>query len=253
MLQSVSHRCHNSEHLQQFIQEVNAFFLLIFSFISNMYYTELDSAVYQTHLICRELQSQVVICCTFITTTYTCQFRHVLGKFSFNILLKENSPAVHVYVQSMLVVIVVSWSNKFLILCYIDRESWVFWVSPAHTAVLCSAYMHHKGPNMLSALHVNGHLWTKVEWERGFIHTKQRSVSVFFSQMSSQVKKLLYSHMGKSMSFSTLFIMTNHTPWNETIAQSAHFQHGQSARCFCILTCHALWKETIIHFPLKIR
>ncbi len=48
-------------------------------------------------------------------------------------MLKENSPFVHMDVQTMLMVTVVNWINKFLSLCSFDRESWV---SPAHTAVL---------------------------------------------------------------------------------------------------------------------
>ncbi len=50
--------------------------------------------------------------------------------------LKGKPTTFHVDVQSMLMVILVNWSNKFLSLCYTDRESWVLWVCPAHTAVL---------------------------------------------------------------------------------------------------------------------
>ncbi len=42
--------------------------------------------------------------------------------------LKGKSSTFHVVVLSKLMVIVVNRSNKFLSLCYIDRESWVFWI-----------------------------------------------------------------------------------------------------------------------------
>ncbi len=43
-------------------------------------------------------------------------------------ILKGKSTTFYVDVQSMFMVIVNNWSNKFLSLCCIDRGSWVFWV-----------------------------------------------------------------------------------------------------------------------------
>ncbi len=59
----------------------------------------------------------------------------ILAKFLYGCLhldnishLKWKSTTFRVDVQSMLMVIVVNWSNKFLSLCYINRDRWVFWV-----------------------------------------------------------------------------------------------------------------------------
>ncbi len=41
--------------------------------------------------------------------------------------LKEKSTTFHVDIQSVLTVVVVKWSNKFISLCYFVRESKVFW------------------------------------------------------------------------------------------------------------------------------
>ncbi len=123
-------------------------------------------------LLRRPLSSHVV-CCDFLRGCWAVSFVPASSLVTIQALLRSSSihwvrlhPArknfllravqgfwnVHVDVQSMSIVTEVNWSNKFLSLCSFNRESWVFWVCPAHTAVLFSAYMYQNALRVSSSL-----------------------------------------------------------------------------------------------------